>query len=98
VCKIVGLKGVSLYPGTKHPSATETAKLLEESRTRRASGLTNKALERYCQIKNENVLDIVAEIRKARKAEVIPITKKRTLNIEYSLHTFHIQFWGFLNL
>ncbi len=43
---MVGLKGVPLYPGTKHTTATETAKLMGTDKALEASGLTNKAFER----------------------------------------------------
>lgn len=75
---LIGLKGVPLYPGTKHTTATETAKLLGTSKARDASGLTNKAFDRYCQVENNAPFEVVTEIRKAKSgAKVIPFSKTR---------------------
>jgi len=78
-CQKVGLVDVPLYPGTKHTTATETAKLLGTDDARIASGLTNKAFDRYCQVENTKSLDIVSAIRR-KKADVLPFkrTKKGT--------------------
>lgn len=73
--KEVGLVGVSLYPGTKHTTATATAELLGEERAEKASGLTNKAFKRYCQTENKDAFDVVSEIRRAKKAKVLPLKK-----------------------
>lgn len=70
----VGLHGVPLYPGTKHTTATETAKLLGSKKAEEASGLTNKAFRRYCQVENSGIFEIVKTVRKRKKrADVIPI-------------------------
>jgi integrase len=75
---LIGLEGVPLYPGTKHTTATETAKLLGTNKARDASGLTNKAFDRYCQVENNASYEVVAEIRKAkREAKVLPFPMKR---------------------
>lgn len=77
-CEQVGLEGVPLYPGTKHTTATETAKLMGSDKARNASGLTNKAFDRYCQVENNGAFEVVTEIRKAKKkADVIPIDKAK---------------------
>lgn len=77
-CEEVGLKGVSLYPGTKHTTATETAKFLGKEKALRASGLTNKAFERYCQAENEGTLEVVQAIRKKKKkADILPFRKPK---------------------
>ncbi len=70
----IGLKDVPLYPGTKHTTATETAKMLGTDKARIASGLTNKAFDRYCQVENEGSFEVVTAIRK-KKAKVIPFSK-----------------------
>lgn len=73
-CAVVGLEGVPLYPGTKHTTATETARMLGTAAARTASGLTNKAFDRYCEIENTESFETVRAIRKLKKkAEVIPI-------------------------
>jgi hypothetical protein len=76
-CELVGLKGVPLYPGTKHTTATETARMLGTDKARTASGLTNKAFDRYCQVENNGSFEVVKAIRKRKKSEVLPF-KKRT--------------------
>ncbi len=73
--KEVGLIGVSLYPGTKHTTATATAELLGEEKAEKASGLTNKAFKRYCQTENKDAFDVVSEIRKVKKGKVLPLKK-----------------------
>ncbi len=75
-CKEIGLEGVPLYPGTKHTTATETAKMLGSERALNASGLTNKAFERYCQVENNDAFEVVTEIRKRKMGEVIPLIRK----------------------
>ena len=75
---LVGLHGVPLYPGTKHTTATETAKLLGTKKAEEASGLTNKAFKRYCQVENEGTFEVVTAIRIAKKmADVIPFPKRK---------------------
>ncbi len=74
---LIGLKGVPLYPGTKHTTATETAKLLGTDKALDASGLTNKAFERYCQVQNDGAFEVVTAIRKAKMGTVVPM-KTRT--------------------
>jgi hypothetical protein len=76
-CDEIGLKGVPLYPGTKHTTATETAKLMGADRALKASGLTNKAFERYCQVENSDAFEVVTEILKTKKAKVINLNVKR---------------------
>lgn len=75
----VGLdKSISLYNGTKHTTATETAQLLGSEKAERASGLTNKAFRRYNQAINDGAFEVVTEIMKAKKrAKMIPISKTR---------------------
>lgn len=69
-CRELNLEGVSLYPGTKHSTATETARHMGSDRAEKASGLSNKAFRRYCQVESEDAFDVVTEIRK-KKSEVI---------------------------
>lgn len=74
-CDLIGLQGVPLYPGTKHTTATETAKLMGADKARNASGLTNKAFDRYCQTEDDGAYEVVSAIRK-QKANVIPMRKR----------------------
>lgn len=72
-CKIMGIEGVPLYPGTKHTTATETAKLMGAERAMQATGLSNKAFDRYCQVENRGSFETVQEIRKKMKGKVLPL-------------------------
>ena len=76
-CAELGVEGVPLYPGTKHTTANETAKLLGTDAARTASGLTNKAFDRYCDVQNTGAFDIATAARKAqqKKAEVLPFRR-----------------------
>lgn len=73
---MVGLKGVPLYPGTKHSTATATAKLLGSDKALEASGLTNKAFERYCQVQNDGAFEVVTAMRQARIGNVVPMKSR----------------------
>jgi integrase len=75
-CDIIGLKGVPLYPGTKHTTATETAKLMGTDKALKASGLTNKAFERYCQTENTDAFEVVTEIIKRRNVSSLDEKRK----------------------
>lgn len=75
--KEIGLEGVSLYPGTKHTTATETARRMGTEKALNASGLTNKAFERYCQVESTDAFEVVSEIRKAKKSGKL-LSMKRT--------------------
>ncbi len=80
-CDQVGLEDVPLYPGTKHTTATETAKRWGTETARSVSGLTNKAFDRYCQVENSGAFEVVTAIRNAKKkAHVLqfPKSKKET--------------------
>ena len=75
-CEAVGVEGVTLYPGTKHTTATETAKLLGSDKALSASGLTNKAFSRYCMVENVGVFDTVTAIREKKKGAVLSLRKR----------------------
>lgn len=72
----VGLFGVSLYPGTKHTTATETAQLYGKQSALDASGLTNKAFERYCQVEEEGAFETVTAIHKKMDGQVVRLRRK----------------------
>jgi len=45
-------------------------------KARNASGLTNKAFDRYCQVENNDAFEVVTAIRKAKKrGAVIPLKR-----------------------
>lgn len=48
--------------------------MLGTDKARVASGLTNKAFDRYRQVENEGSFEVVTAIRK-KKAKVIPFSK-----------------------
>jgi len=73
----IGLYGVSLYPGTKHTTATETAQLYGKQTALDASGLTNKAFERYCQVEEKGAFETVSAIHKKMAGKVVRLRKKR---------------------
>lgn len=76
--KEVGLEGVSLYPGTRHTTVTETARLLGPDEAKKASGhRTNKAFDRYNQAINDGAYQVVSKIRSKMTGEVIQLKKKR---------------------
>lgn len=78
--KAIGLEGVSLYPGTRHTTVTETARMLGSEEAKKASGhRTNKAFERYNQAINDGAFQVVSKIRGKMKGEVVPL-KKAALN------------------
>ena len=72
----VGLKGVTLYPGTRHTTVTETARAFGSDDARKASGhRTNKAFERYNQAINDGAFQVVSKIRAKMKGEVVSLKK-----------------------
>jgi len=76
-CDKIGLEGVDLYGGTKHTTATETAKHWGKDQARKATKLTNKASERYIQFDDDNI-EIVKAIRmKKKKADILQLRAKR---------------------
>jgi len=77
-CRELGVEGVPLYPGTKHTTATETAKVLGSDAALNASGLSNRAFERYCQVSNQGSIETVDKIRniKKKKSDVLPFNRK----------------------
>ena len=75
----VGLFGVSLYPGTKHTTATETAKLLGREAAKKASGLSNIAFERYCVVEDNSAYQTVTAIREKMNGKVIELDSKKAI-------------------
>jgi len=74
--KEIGLEGVSLYPGTRHTTTTETSRMLGPDEAKKATGhRTNKAFERYNQAINDGAFQVVSKIRKKMTGKVIPLKK-----------------------
>ena len=68
-CDALGVKDVPLYPGTKHTTASETAKAFGSDTALKMSGLSNKAFKRYCQVENSDNLEVISEIRTIKKGK-----------------------------
>lgn len=74
---LLNVHGVTLYGGTKHTTATETARLLGKDTAKKASGLTNKAAERYIMVEDDGILHIVTAVENAKKkAKIIQFNKR----------------------
>lgn len=75
--KAIGLEGVSLYPGTRHTTVTETARMLGSEEAKKASGhRTNKAFDRYNQAINDGAFQVVSKIRERMTGKVLPLKRK----------------------
>lgn len=57
-CDALGIEGVSLYPGTKHTTATDLAKRFPNKMVKEAAGITSRAMERYIQIDEVDVVSL----------------------------------------
>lgn len=69
----IGLNGVPLYPGTRHTTTTETARMLGREEAMKATGhRTNKAFERYNQAINDGAYQVVSKIRGKMTGTVVP--------------------------
>ena len=73
-CKNLGIEGVDLYGGTRHSTVTELREVFSPEEIRRSGTLhtTNKAFDRYLQIKTEDarsVYKITRNLTKRRKEE-----------------------------
>lgn len=80
-CEEIGLGGVPLYPGTRHTTVTETARMLGSEEAKKASGhRTNKAFERYNQAINDGAYQVVSKIRAKMTGKVIPLKKKEQVD------------------
>lgn len=55
-CRSLGIEGVPLYPGTKHTSATDLAKKFPYKLVKEAAGISSKAMERYINITEDDVV------------------------------------------
>ncbi len=83
-CNNLGIKGVDLYGGTKHSTATALGEVLTPEQIKRGGtgSATNKAFERYMQPHRNEATRVTAAIRslqKRKKAEVIDLKQKREM-------------------
>lgn len=69
VCEKLEIEGVDLYGGTRHSSVTALRGILtpEEIRTSGTLHTTNKAFDRYIQVKSSDSLKIYEMTRKSIK-------------------------------
>jgi len=71
-CASLGISGLDLYAGTRHTSATETAVKFGKDAAKSALGNTsNKSIERYIQIQDEGVLNVVKAVDEMRRGKVV---------------------------
>jgi integrase len=67
-CKNLGIKEVTLYPGTRHSSLTDIRERFGYDRAKTASGhSTNKAIDRYLITNPENMRELYAENRPGKE-------------------------------
>jgi hypothetical protein len=78
-CDNLGIKGVDLYGGTKHSTATEIGDFLapEEIKRGGTGSATNKAFERYFQPRRTESAKVVSTIKKMQKKRAGKIVKMR---------------------
>jgi len=60
-CMEMGIVGVSLYPGTKHTTATDLAKKFPYKMVKEAAGITSEAMERYLNFTELDVVSLYEE-------------------------------------
>jgi len=71
-CSLLNVNGVDLYAGTRHTSATQTARRLGKEAARAGLGNTsNKSIERYIQVQDEGCLNVVRAIDEIRRGKVV---------------------------
>ena len=68
-CDNLGVKGVDLYGGTKHSTATALGEFLTPEQIKRdgTGSATNKAFERYFQPRRTESAKVVSTIKKMQK-------------------------------
>ncbi|MFY9943175.1 MAG: hypothetical protein WAK57_13450, partial [Desulfobacterales bacterium] len=83
-CENLGIKGVDLYGGTKHSTATALGEFLtpEEIKRGGTGSSTNRAFERYFQPRrNESakVVSTIKELQKKQAGKVVELRKQKKL-------------------
>jgi integrase len=69
-CDVLGIKGLDLYAGTRHTSATQTARRLGKDAARAGLGNTsNKSIERYIQVQDDGCLNVVRAVDEMRRGK-----------------------------
>jgi hypothetical protein len=76
-CDNYGIKGVDLYGGTKHSTATALGDFLTPEQIKRGGtgSATNKAFERYFQPRRSETAKVVSTIKKLQKKKAGKIVK-----------------------
>ncbi|NNG00888.1 MAG: hypothetical protein HKM93_15985 [Desulfobacteraceae bacterium] len=83
-CDALGIEGIDLYGGTRHTTTTEIAMQMGKEKAIQGLGNTsNKSIERYCQVQDNDTFEIVqlsTELKKKRskkgKAKVVKLNRK----------------------
>ncbi len=78
-CDNLGVKGVDLYGGTKHSTATALGEFLTPEQIKRGGtgSATNKAFERYFQLRRTESAKVVSAIKKMQKKQAGKVVKMR---------------------
>lgn len=78
-CKNLGIKGIDLYGGTKHSTATALGEFLTPEQIKRGGtgSATNKAFERYFQPRRRESAKVVSTIKELQKKQVGKVVKMR---------------------
>ena len=78
-CKNLSVKGVDLYGGTKHSTATALGDFLTPEQIKRGGtgSATNKAFERYFQPRRTESTKVVSTIKNLQKKKAGKIVKLR---------------------
>jgi integrase len=76
-CKNLGIKGVDLYGGTKHSTATALGEFLTPEQIKRGGtgSATNKAFERYFQPRRTESVQVVSTIKELQKKQSGKVVK-----------------------
>ena len=62
-CEALGVKGVPLYPGTKHTTISDWARKYSEARIQQAAGVLSDAIRRYTVLGREDCVSLYKEAR-----------------------------------
>jgi len=68
-CKELGVEGVSLYPGTKHSTASDLARQFPSEPVRKTTGHARKAFERYLVLSEDDCTSLHRAAARARRGE-----------------------------
>ena len=83
-CDNLGIKGVDLYGGTKHSTATAPGEFLtpEEIKRGGTGSASNKAFERYFQprrTESVKVVSTIKELQKKKAGKVVKMPNKKNV-------------------